>query len=66
MMFPGLEVLISVEVKYAPKDSDTEKEAKQYFIVDAKEMNALLSGLCESEFIKLIQSKNSKDIWDTL
>ena len=28
-------------------------------------MNALLSGLCESELIKIINSMNAKEIWDT-
>ena len=29
-------------------------------------MNALLSGLCETEFIKVMHSEIAKDIWDTL
>ena len=28
-------------------------------------MNALLSGQCESEFIKVMHSKTTKEIWDT-
>ena len=55
-----------MESGYAPKDSDTGKEAKQDFIVDEKAMNALLSGLCEAEFIKVMHNKTAKEIWDTL
>ena len=46
--------------------TDTEKEAKQDFIANAKAMNSLLSGLCEAEFIKLMRNKTAKEIWDTL
>ena len=62
----GIEVWATVELGYAPKDSDTEKEAKQDFIANAKAMNALLSGLCEAEFIKVMHNKTTKEIWDTL
>ena len=62
----GIEVWVVEELGYAPKDIGTEKEAKQYFISNAKAMNALLSGLSESEFIKLMHNKTAKEIWDTL
>ena len=55
-----------MDLGYAPKDSDTENEAKQDFIANSKAMNALLSGLCEAEFIKLMHNKTAKEIWDTL
>ena len=48
IMSLGIEVWAAVELGYAPKDFDTEKEAKQDFIANAKAMNALLSGLCEA------------------
>ena len=47
IMSLGIEVWAAMELGYAPKDSDTEKEAKQDFIANAKAMNAILSGLCE-------------------
>ena len=62
----GVEVWAVVDLGYAPKDSDTEKEAKQDFIANAKAMNALLSGPCEAEFIKVMHNKTAKEIWDTL
>ena len=55
-----------MELGYAPKDTDIEKESKQDFIANAKEMNALLSVLCELEFIKVMHSKTTKETWDTL
>ena len=62
----GIEVLAAVEEGYAPKDTDTKKDAKQNFIANAKAMNALLSGLCESKFIKVMHNVTAKEIWDTL
>ena len=55
-----------MEEGYAPKDTDIEKYSRQNFIANAKAMNALLSGLCESEFIKVMHSDTAKGIWDTL
>ena len=62
----GIEFWVVVELGYAPKDSNIEKESKQDFIANEKAMNALLSGLCEAEFIKLLHNKTAKEIWDTL
>ena len=62
----GIEVWAAVELGYAPKVTDSEKEAKQDFVANAKAMNALLSGLCEVEFIKVMHNKTAKEIWDTL
>ena len=56
----GLEFWAVVELGYALKDSDIEKEAKQDFIANEKAMNSLLSGLCEAEFIKVMHNKTSK------
>ena len=44
----GIEVWAAVELGYAPKESDSEKDAKLDFIANEKAMNALLSGLCEA------------------
>ena len=62
----GIEVWADVKLGYAPKDSDTEKDAKQDFIANAKAMNALLNGLCVYEFIKVMHNVTAKEIWDTL
>ena len=47
IMSLGIEVWADVELGYAPKESNSKKDAKQYFVANAKAMNALLSGLCE-------------------
>ena len=44
----GIEVWAAVELGYAPKESDSEKDAKLDFVANAKAMNSLLSGLCEA------------------
>ena len=62
----GIEVWAAVELGYAPKATDTEKESKQDFVANAKAMNAILNGLCEEEFIKVMHKDISKEIWDTL
>ena len=62
----GIEVWDVVELGYAPKESDSEKDAKLDFVANAKAMNSLLSGLCEVEFIKVMHKKTTKEVWDTL
>ena len=62
----GIEVWDIVELGYAPKESDSEKDARLDFVANAKAMNARLSGLCEAEFIKVMHNKTAKEIWDTL
>ena len=48
MISLGIEFWVAVELGYAPKETDSEKDAKQDFVANAKAMNALLSGLCEA------------------
>ena len=62
----GIEVWIAVELGYAPKATDIEKDSKQDFVANAKAMNAILNGLCEAEFIKVMHKDTAKKIWDTL
>ena len=62
----GIEVWVAVEYGYAPKATDSEKETKQDFVANAKAMNAILNGLCEAEFIKVMHKDSAKEIWDTL
>ena len=49
-----------------PKETISEKDAKLNFIANEKAMNVLLSGLCESEFIKVMHCETTKDISDKL
>ena len=60
IMYLGIEFWAAVELGYAPKESDSEKYAKLDFVANAKAMNALLSGLCEAEFIKVMHNKTTK------
>ena len=66
IMSLGIEFWVAMELGYDPKETDSEKDAKQDFVDNAKAMNALLSGLCEAEFIKVMHNKTAKEIWDTL
>ena len=59
-MFWGIEVWAAVEFGYAPKVTDSDKEAKQDFVANAKAMNAILNGLCEAEFIKVMHNNTTK------
>ena len=56
----GIEVWAVVEEGYDPKDTEIEKYAKQNFVANSKAMNELLSGLCESEFIKVMHNVTTK------
>ena len=62
----GIEVWAAVELGYTPKATDIDKETKQDFVVNAKAMNAILNGLCEAEFIKVMHRDTAKEMWDTL
>jgi hypothetical protein len=42
------------------------KDDKIKFNFNAKDMNVILSGLAKAEFVKVIHSKTSKDMWDKL
>ena len=66
IMSLGIEVWATVELGYAPKATDTEKETKQDFVANAKAMNAIMNGLCEEYFIKVMHKDSAKAIWDTL
>ena len=66
IMSLGIEFWAAVQFGCAPKATDLEIEAKQEFVANEKAMNAILSGLCEAEFIKIMHSKTAKDMWDTL
>ena len=61
-----IEVWVFVELGYAPKATDTEKETKEDFVANAKAMNSILNGLCEANFIKVMHKDTAKEMWDTL
>ena len=55
-----------MELWYAPKATDSEKETKHDFVANEKTMNAILNGLCEADFIKVMHKDTTKEMWDTL
>ena len=62
----GIDVWAAVEFGYDSKANVSEKEAKQDFVANAKAMNAILNGLCEAEFIKVMHNETAKEMWETL
>ena len=60
IMSLGVEVWAVVEFGYDSKADVSEKEAKQDFVANAKAMNAILNGLCEAEFIKVMHNDTAK------
>jgi len=66
IMSLGIEVWAAVEFVYESKENVSEKETKQDFVANEKEMNAILNGLCEAEFIKVMHNETAKEMWETL
>ena len=62
----GYDVWEAVRVGYndsvTPTDATTKKQAEN----DSKAQNALFSGLVNSELVKVVMCKTSKEIWDKL
>lgn len=57
----GVEVWVVMLMGYEePKKTSSDKDDKLEFTANAKAMNALLSGLSESKFIKLMHCKTTK------
>ena len=48
------------------KEETSDRDVKLDFIANAKAMNALLSRLCEFEFMKVMHCQKTKEIWDKL
>lgn len=64
LMSLGIEVWVIVMMGYEePKETASDKDAKLNFITNAEAMSAPLSGLCDSEFIKVMHCDTAKGIW---
>lgn len=64
LMSLGVEAWAPAMVGYEePNEMTSEKYAKLNLIANAKAMNAILSGLCEYEFIKVMHCETTKYIW---
>jgi hypothetical protein len=62
----GAEVWDVVETGYVKPVVLANKDDKLEFIFNAKAMNAILSGLVEEEFVKVMHLEIAKEMWDKL
>lgn len=51
---------------YTPTNSPSTPDEKKEYENNENVKNAILCGLLDSEFVKVMHSKNAKEIWDKL
>ena len=66
LMSLGADVWEVVEIGYTKPIVLASKDDKLEFTFNAKAMNAILSGLGESEFVKVMHLDSAKEMWDKL
>ena len=67
LMSLGYKVCRSVEKEYAvPDDVPIDEGELSQYEANAKDLNAILSGLTHSIFLKVMQCKTSKHAWEKL
>ena len=66
LMSLGADVWEVVETGYAKPVLLASKDDKLEFNFNAKAMNAILSGLDETEFVKVMHLDSTKEMWDKL
>ena len=66
LMSLGADVWDVVETGYIKPAVLASKDDKLEFTFNAKEMNAILNGLAESEFVKVMHLDSAKAMWDKL
>jgi hypothetical protein len=66
IMSLGADVWDVVETGYVKPVVLANKDDKLEFIFNAKAMNAILSGLVEAEFVKVMHLGTTKEMWDKL
>eukprot|EP00253_Pinus_taeda_P029275 PITA_29275 len=63
----GIEVWDIIDTGYTfPIATPTDPTEKKQFETNAKVVNTLLGCLCQSEFVKVMQYKTAKEIWDKI
>jgi hypothetical protein len=62
----GADVWDVVEIGYVKPVVLANKDDKLEFSFNAKSMNAILSGLAEEEFVKVMHLESAKEMWDKL
>jgi hypothetical protein len=66
LMSLGADVWEVVETGYTKPTVFLSKDEKLEFTFNAKAMNAILSGLAESEFVKVMNLQTTKEMWEKL
>jgi hypothetical protein len=66
IMALGDDVWDVVETRYTNLVVLASEDDKLEFIFNEKEMNTILSGLAEAEFVKVMQLDSAKEMWDKL
>jgi hypothetical protein len=66
IMALGVDVWDVVETGYTKPVVLASKDDKLEFSFNAKEMNAILSGLVEAKFVKVMQLDSTKEMWDKI
>ena len=66
LMYLGADVWEVVETGYMKPIVLASKDDKLEFSFNAKAMNAILSGLLEDEFVKVMHFESAKEMWDKL
>lgn len=63
----GFDVLMSAKNGYTiPSVPPTDRDAKKEYENNAKAKHAILSGLSDNEFVKVMHSASAKETWDKL
>jgi hypothetical protein len=62
----GVDVWDVVEIGYVKQIVLASKDDKLEFCFNTKAMNAILSGLAETEFVKVMHLEFSKEMWEKL
>jgi hypothetical protein len=66
IMALGVDVWYVVETGYINLVVLASKDDKLEFSFNAKEMNAILNGIVEAEFVKVMHLEFAKEMWDKL
>jgi hypothetical protein len=66
LMALGVDVWDVVETEYTKPIVLASKDDKLEFSFSAKGMNAILNGLAEAEFVKVMRLQTAKEMWDKL
>ena len=64
LMSLGADVWEIVETRYTKPTVFLSEDEKLEFTFNAKAMNAILSGLVESEFVKVMNLETAKEMWE--